>query len=518
MNYFALAALILMSLAGAVLHYKKQQRFKGFVHLMFYALLGLIAIPYFEGSGFNMVFGVIGLLSVNFLFGTFLTDKFKRPFIRLLFPVLTATGYLVYFQGSTATVFGLEYTVVNKFLMAGAALMLLTLDVGTLKLSLFDKFIGGFSEKRLIKAFTVFMLAFGAFLGIFSASLLGLYILGAIYLSTLFYRKNDNYYLSTSFLGIFGAGVVLNAFSAGTGLDLMEGDTLMGLFFGAFALYFIQLISKARKKSLGAHFVAYFLPIALVLFLLVAGMQYEKMGGMDALAAMILGVAVVNSIVGRGYLGMSVMGWLIAFGLIAPKFMVNADELEFKEQMIVVEQVQSSSNENEASRDEVGASLSDLKGKFKFVVDSSRVSFVLGPKKETQGAFKKVSGSIDVGDDLKKTKVKVELKLVDLTTFNKFRDESLMSDEYFSADKFPVMTYESNELEELRTGEYLLKGKFKMLGVEKSIDVKMLLVEQNDKNYLTGSGTIDRREFGMAPSATEGNVVEFTYQVQLDQK
>ena len=57
-----------------------------------------------------------------------------------------------------------------------------------------------------------------------------------------------------------------------------------------------------------------------------------------------------------------------------------------------------------------------------------------------------------------------------------------------------------------------------MLGVKKPIDVTLQLVEKNESKYLIGSGMIDRREFGMTPSATEGNVVEFTYQVLLNQK
>ncbi|MFZ9029349.1 MAG: YceI family protein, partial [Crocinitomicaceae bacterium] len=141
-----------------------------------------------------------------------------------------------------------------------------------------------------------------------------------------------------------------------------------------------------------------------------------------------------------------------------------------------------------------------------------------GPKKETKGAFKKVSGKISVGETIEKSKIKVNLKLENLTTFNQFRDESLMGDEYFSADKFPVMTYEANKFEATGNNQYTLIGEFKMLGVKKPMDVALQLVEQNGSKYLLGSGTIDRRDFGMTPSATEGNVVEFTYQVMLDQK
>jgi polyisoprenoid-binding protein YceI len=519
MSYFAIAALILMSIAGGVLHYKKQQRFKAFVHLLFYCLIGLIALPHLEGGAPNIVFGVISMLSVNFLLGTFLPKAMKKPFVRLIFPILSAVGLILYFKGITGSVFGLEYLIVNKFLVAGAVLMLFTLDVGELKLKAFDKYIGGFSEKRLMKAFTVFMLAIGAFLGIFSSSLIGLYILGGLYLSTLFFRKSDHFYLSTTFLGVLGSGIVLGNADVNS-LDILEGDALMGLFFGAFVLYFLQLISNARNKAVPAHLIAYFIPLGLGLFLLVLGTQYERMGGMDALGAMIIGLAVANAIIGRGYLGMSVLGWLLAIGLIAPKYLVNEEATEFEQRMISVSNVNDTSNASEDTQESSvdALELTELTGSNNFIADSSRVSFVLGAKKETKGAFKKVSGKIKIGETIEDSRIKVSMKLEDLTTFNQFRDESLLGEEYFSADKFPVMTYEADKIEVAGDNEYLLKGAFKMLGVKKPIDVVLQLVEQNGSKFLIGSGVIDRREFGMTPSATEGNVVEFTYQVMLNQK
>ena len=519
MSFLSIATMILMSVAGGVLHYKNQQRFKAFVHLLFFCLIGLMSSPYLEGSASNIAFGVIGVTVLNFLLGTFLPDRFKRPFVRLIFPFITVVGLFVYFKEATGSIFGLEYLVVNKFLIAGAAFMLLTLDVGALKLKAIDKIIGGFSEKRMLKAFTVFMLAIGAFLGIFSSSLIGLYVLGGIYLSTLFYRKSDLFYLSATFIGIFGCGLIFGIARI-DGLDLLEGDTLMGLFFGAFALYFLQLVSKARKKTLMAHLIAYIVPVAMGIFLLVLGTQYERMGGIDALGAMIMGIALINSVIGRGYLGMSLMGWLLVLGMVAPKFLVNEEAEAFEQQMISVINSNSISNGDETSdTPKVEAmELTSLGGNYSFVPDSSRVSFVLGPKKETKGAFIKVNGKLSVGETIEKSIIQVNLKLEDLTTFNRFRDESLMSDEYFSADKFPVMTYTADSIQFDGKNEYTLKGEFKMLGVEKPIDVTLQLVEKNGSKYLFGKGMIDRREFGMTPSATEGNVVEFTYQVLLNQK
>lgn len=518
MSYFAIAALILLSLAGAVLHYHRQKRFKAFVHLLFFALIGMLLAPNLEGEGGNMMFGTIGIISVNFLMGTFLPAKFKRPFVRLIIPVLTTVLFIVYFKGSIASVFGLEYAVVNKFLVIGAVMMLFTLDLGMVKLDMFNKLLGGFSDKRLIKSFTVFMLGLAFFLGAFSASLLGLYILGAVYLSTLFYRKEDYYYQSTSMLGGIAAGLVIFSNSSTVALDLMEGDTLMGLFFGGFTMYFIRLISKSRKKTMFAHIVAYFLPILLGIFLLMLGTQYEKMGGVDALAAMILGIALSNAIMGRGYLGMSILGWILAIGLVVPPYLVNDEAAEFEKEMISLNETNETVEEGQNSEKQEYLSLEMIKGKSAFLADSSKVSFVLGPKKETKGAFKKVNGMINIDESGKLKEISVEMSLNNLTTFNQFRDESLMSEEYFNAEKFPQMKYKATEVKGVEGDQYMLQGEFTMLGVTKPVEVHMALLQMDGKSVLVGSGSIDRTEFGMTPSATEGNVVDFTYQVLLDQK
>ena len=55
-----------------------------------------------------------------------------------------------------------------------------------------------------------------------------------------------------------------------------------------------------------------------------------------------------------------------------------------------------------------------------------------------------------------------------------------------------------------------------MLGVTKKVKVSLQRIDLNGRKILIGSGTIDRTQFGMAPDASEGNVVEFNYQVELD--
>lgn len=162
--------------------------------------------------------------------------------------------------------------------------------------------------------------------------------------------------------------------------------------------------------------------------------------------------------------------------------------------------------------------LTDVLGSYSILADSSQVVFSLGKNGVTKGKFKKVAGTMTLAEDPTQSALKVVLEMKDFTTFNGMRDESLRGSDYFNVDKFPKMTYQVKGFADKGNDEYEATGDFTMLGVTKPIKVTLQRVEVGDRLILIGSGTIDRTEFGMAPSAAEGNVVSFNYQVELVQK
>ena len=96
------------------------------------------------------------------------------------------------------------------------------------------------------------------------------------------------------------------------------------------------------------------------------------------------------------------------------------------------------------------------------------------------------------------------------------RDESIMGEEYFKADKFPSMTFKSSEMTPTdKENEYELIGTFEMLGVKKDQKVRVHRIEEGSKKVLVGSGEIDRRKFGMSDDPREGNIVSFEFKVEL---
>ena len=164
-----------------------------------------------------------------------------------------------------------------------------------------------------------------------------------------------------------------------------------------------------------------------------------------------------------------------------------------------------------------GKKLNEVIGNYKIDETTSELTFQLGPKGGiTKGAIKQFSGRIKLGSGLKKVQFNVVLPVSKLTTFNAYRDESLMEDSYFNVAKFPKMSYVANEMIE-KDDYYIITGNFEMLGKKQRVDVRIKYVGKNEKGtpIIIGKSSLDRTLFGMQPDPKEGNVVDFQFKIEL---
>jgi polyisoprenoid-binding protein YceI len=120
-----------------------------------------------------------------------------------------------------------------------------------------------------------------------------------------------------------------------------------------------------------------------------------------------------------------------------------------------------------------------------------------------------MNGQIEFAENLQNSSCTIELSLDNFSTFDSYRDESLMTDLYFNQAKYPGMTYVAKKMIIDKDGSLIFDGQFTMLGVSKSIKVAMNRIKTESGIQLLATGKIDRTEFGMNPSASEGNIVSF---------
>lgn len=126
-------------------------------------------------------------------------------------------------------------------------------------------------------------------------------------------------------------------------------------------------------------------------------------------------------------------------------------------------------------------------------------------------------------EDFTDAKVSFEADVNSISTNNEQRDGHLKSDDFFAADKFPKISFQSTEMKKVNDDEYKLSGNITVRDVTKPItfDVDYGGTQTdpygNVKSGFTLAGKISRKEFGLNWNAvTEAGGVVVSDDVKLN--
>ncbi|MDQ3809689.1 MAG: YceI family protein [Chloroflexota bacterium] len=90
-----------------------------------------------------------------------------------------------------------------------------------------------------------------------------------------------------------------------------------------------------------------------------------------------------------------------------------------------------------------------------------------------KGRFTSVRGTItDVADDPTLSSVDIEIDAASLTTNDESRDAHLRSADFFDADRFPTITFDSTRVEGTRD-EFTVTGNLSMRGVTREVTLQV---------------------------------------------
>lgn len=131
---------------------------------------------------------------------------------------------------------------------------------------------------------------------------------------------------------------------------------------------------------------------------------------------------------------------------------------------------------------------------------------------KTTGRFTDYSGFIEMDPDAKTvTAIEAVIKTASVNTQHEKRDAHLKSPDFFSAEKFPMMTWKMTSYAK-QGDQYAAKGNLTLLGVTKEITLTGTLNGVipkdpwgNTRAGFTASGKINRKDFGMTWSKTLDN-------------
>lgn len=130
-----------------------------------------------------------------------------------------------------------------------------------------------------------------------------------------------------------------------------------------------------------------------------------------------------------------------------------------------------------------------------FSVKHMGISFV-------EGSFKKFDGSVVAAKpDLTDAKINFTVDVNSISTNVEQRDIHLRSDDFFNAETYPNMTFESISLKKLKRNNYELSGKLTIRDVTRDVKFKVTFggtikdEQGNTRSGFSASSTINRLDY-----------------------
>lgn len=142
------------------------------------------------------------------------------------------------------------------------------------------------------------------------------------------------------------------------------------------------------------------------------------------------------------------------------------------------------------------------------------------------GSFKKFSGTaVSDSDNIEDAKVNVTVDITSIDTNQADRDAHLRTNDFFNAEAYPEMTFESTSLTKLSGDNYTLRGNLTIRGITKEVELGVEFggsetdLYGNKKYGFEVTGSINRKDFGISFGAiteTGGVVVGDTVKIMAN--
>jgi len=142
---------------------------------------------------------------------------------------------------------------------------------------------------------------------------------------------------------------------------------------------------------------------------------------------------------------------------------------------------------------------------WKFDKAHSKVQFVATHMKiaEVTGQFKSYSGSITADKkDFTDADIQVTIQVSTIDTDNEKRDNHLKGDDFFNAESYPEITFESESLTKVSGDQYKLKGMLTIKDVTRTVEFDVAYMGSVEAMGATRAGfkvtgTIDRFDYNI---------------------
>lgn len=139
-----------------------------------------------------------------------------------------------------------------------------------------------------------------------------------------------------------------------------------------------------------------------------------------------------------------------------------------------------------------------------------------------RGRFNNAFGTITLNDKMPgNSSVEISVKVDDIDTFNAKRDKHLKSHEFFDAQKYPLISFQSDTFKKTGEGTYEVGGRLSFHGVTRPLTVRVEYIGSGKDpwgGYRAGFETsfkVKRSDFGMKNMlGSVGDEVQLTVNIE----
>ena len=92
---------------------------------------------------------------------------------------------------------------------------------------------------------------------------------------------------------------------------------------------------------------------------------------------------------------------------------------------------------------------------------------------KTRGRFSDFAGTVEIGENALESSVEVTIQTASIDTRDEQRDGHLRSGDFFDAEAWPTMTYQSRSVRQVGEGRYIVEGDLTIKDVTKPVPLEL---------------------------------------------
>jgi polyisoprenoid-binding protein YceI len=150
------------------------------------------------------------------------------------------------------------------------------------------------------------------------------------------------------------------------------------------------------------------------------------------------------------------------------------------------------------------------------ILESHKVAF---SNKDVSGTFDQISGTIVFDPtNLTSAKLNFKLKVESINTGNGLQNKHARGDEWFHAEKYPYIEFESTKIEKTSTGFKAL-GKLEMHGIKKEVSIPFTFVKKGNKGTFVANFNVSRSEYNIGKKGNDvADILKITATLPIQKK